>query len=153
MRLKASSWRVREVARSGGVGNLLRVTAQGGLVAELAQQELGVSGDHHEQVVEVMGDAAGEATHGFHLLGLAQLLLQGAALGDVLGEQFEEDGVSLVAESAPGEAHADHCAVVAQPVGGQALEFLQQVQGVGQAEPLLRIGIQVGQVAADEILA
>jgi hypothetical protein len=46
-------------------------------------------------------DAAGQPAHGFHLLGLAQLLFQGAALGDVLGEQLEEDGVGFVAEGAP----------------------------------------------------
>ena len=100
-----------------------------------------------------MGDAAGQAADGFHLLGLAKLLLQSAAFGDVLGEEFEEDGVAFVAEGAAGEAHADRGAVFAQPVGGHALKFLQQAQIVGQAEPLLRIGIQVGQIAADQFRA
>ena len=63
---------------------------------------------------------------GFHLLGLAKLLFQGAALGDVLGEEFKEDGVSFVAEGPSREAHADDAAVMAQPVGGHALEFFQQ---------------------------
>ena len=39
------------------------------------------------------------------------------------------------------------------PVGVQAVEFFQQAQIVGQAEPLLRIGIQVGQIAADQLRA
>ena len=98
-----------------------------------------------------MSDAAGEASHGFHFLGLAKLLLQGAAFGDVLGEEFEEDGVAFVAESPAGEAHADNGAVVAQPVSGQALEFLQQAQVVGQAEPLLRVGIEVSEISADQV--
>ncbi len=76
---------------------------------------------------------------------------QGAAFGDVLGEELEEDGVSFVAESASGEAHADNRAVVAQPVGRQALKFLQQAQVVGQAEPLLRVGIEISQIAANQV--
>ena len=100
-----------------------------------------------------MGDAAGQPAHGFHLLGLAQLLFQGAALGDVLGEQFEEDGVGFVAEGASGEAHADDAAVPACPVGVEAVEFLQGAQVVGQAEPLLRVGIQIGQIASDQFRA
>ena len=100
-----------------------------------------------------MGDAAGQAAHGFHLLGLAELLFQGAALGDVLGKQFEEDGVGFVAEGASGEAHADDAAVPACPVGIEAVEFLQGAQVVGQAEPLLRIGIQVGQIASHQFRA
>ena len=135
----------------GGVGDLLRMSSHAWIIADLSQQELGVSRNHHQQVVEVVSDAAGEASHGFHLLGLAKLLLQGAAFGDVLGEEFEEDGVAFVAESAAGEAHADNGAVVAQPVSWQTLKFLQQTQVVGQAEPLLRVGVEVGQIAADQI--
>ena len=97
-----------------------------------------------------MGDAAGQPPDGFHLLGLAELLLQGAAFGDVLGEEFEEDGVPFVAKGASGEANADDGAVVTQPVSRQTLEFFQQTQVVGQDEPLLGIGIKVGQVAADK---
>ena len=40
------------------------------------EQQLGVSHDHGEQVVEVVSDAAGEAAEGIHLLRLAQLLLK-----------------------------------------------------------------------------
>ncbi len=87
-----------------GSSDFLGGPAQRGVGPDTLQEELGVSRDHHEQVVEVMGDAAGEATDGFHLLGLAELLLQGAAFGDVLGEQLEEDGVAVVAEGASGES-------------------------------------------------
>ena len=51
----------------------------------------------------------------------------------------------------PGKAHADNGAVVAQPVGGQALEFLQQAQVIGQTKPLLGVGIEVRQIAADQV--
>ena len=59
----------------------------------------------------------------------------------------------FVAEGASGEAHADDAAVPARPVGVEAVEFLQGAQVVGQAEPLLRIGIQIGQIAAHQFRA
>ena len=43
----------------------------------------GPAEDHGQQVVEVVGDAAGQPADRLHLLGLAQLLLQLQALGDV----------------------------------------------------------------------
>src|SRR5712691_9221468 len=98
-----------------------------------------------------MGDSAGEPAYGFHLLGLAELLLEGAAFGDVLGKQLEEDGVAVFAEGASGEAHVDGSAVLAYPVGGQAIEFLQGPEVVRQAEPLLGIGIEVGEILADQL--
>ena len=102
LRLKASSWRVSAGARSAAWRSPGRA-AQVRVGADAFEQEFGVSRDDREQVVEVMRDAAGEASDGFHLLRLAELLLQGAAFGDVLGEQFEEDGVAIVAEGASGE--------------------------------------------------
>ena len=91
LRLKASSWRVKRRGAFGGAGDLLGRTAQMGLGPEAFEEKFRVAGNHHQQVVEVVRDAAGETAHGFHLLGLAKLLLEGAAFGDVLGKQFEDD--------------------------------------------------------------
>ncbi|MGC4116217.1 MAG: hypothetical protein QM765_16895 [Myxococcales bacterium] len=59
----------------------------------VGQQELGVAQDDAQDVVEVVGDAAGQRAHRLHLLGLVQLLAQvlgfalgGPLLGDVLGD-------------------------------------------------------------------
>src|SRR5690606_13452263 len=51
--------------------------------------EVGVADDDAEHVVEIVGDAAGEAAEGFHLVGLAQAFFEGHAFGDVAhaGEQ------------------------------------------------------------------
>ena len=38
-----------------------------------------------------------------------------------------------------------------QPVSGQALEFLQQTQVIGQTKPLLGVGVEVRQIAADQV--
>src|SRR5207248_1668840 len=46
--------------------------------------KLEVAHDHHEQIVEVMGDAAGELTDGLHLLRLQEFLFEQLALGDAL---------------------------------------------------------------------
>ena len=45
------------------------------LGSQLPGGELGVAEDHAEEVVEVVGDAAGELADGLHLLGLEQLRL------------------------------------------------------------------------------
>ena len=51
---------------------------------EIRQQQLAVPENHGQQVVEVVRDAAGQPSDGFHLLRLLILLLQRAAFGDVL---------------------------------------------------------------------
>src|SRR5438445_1058385 len=50
----------------------------GALLGESLRDQLGVRQDDGEQVVEVVGNPAGELADRFHLLGLAQLLLEGA---------------------------------------------------------------------------
>ena len=77
LRLKASSWRVRAAARSAACWMAWALSAQRMLfAARLLQQHLGVAADDGEQVVEVVGDAAGEPADGLHLLRLAELLLE-----------------------------------------------------------------------------
>ena len=44
-------------------------------IGKPAFQQFQVAGDDGEKIVEVMGHSSGELAHGFHLLGLAQLLL------------------------------------------------------------------------------
>ena len=66
--------------QGGGEGrgclDLIDVLAQVGLVGpDLASREIAVAGDRLQDVVEVVRDPAGETPDGFHLLGLAQLVL------------------------------------------------------------------------------
>ena len=71
---------------SGGAGS------SGG---ERREHELAVAGDHGEQVVEVVGHAAGQPPDGLHLLRLAELLLGVSALGHLPAQRqvqpFEVD--------------------------------------------------------------
>ena len=53
-------------------------------LARLAHQELGVPQDDAQRVVEVVGDAPGQAADRLHLLRLQQLRLEAPVLGDVL---------------------------------------------------------------------
>ena len=60
--------------------------------------QLQVAEHHHQQIVEIMGDAARQLAHGFHLLGLHELALQQLALGDALaGAENLVDMMMIVA--------------------------------------------------------
>ncbi len=74
----------------GGLADLLQVGMERLRRVHLLQGQLRVAEDHRQHVVEVVGHAAGQPAHRFHLLGLAQLRLQllplrlgPLALGDV----------------------------------------------------------------------
>jgi hypothetical protein len=76
-----------------GLADLLHVAADGVAAPDLVEQEVAVAQDAGEQVVEVVGDAAGQLAHRLHLLGLAELLLAPAErllrrllLGDIAME-------------------------------------------------------------------
>jgi hypothetical protein len=53
------------------------------LLAGAPLDQLDIAQDHGQQVVEVVGDAAGQLADRLHLAGVAQLLLQAPALGVV----------------------------------------------------------------------
>jgi hypothetical protein len=75
-----------ELAREGGRalgGALDQLDGLAHAIVDLPQQELAAAQDDREQIVEVVGDAAREAADRLHLLGLAELALEGAVLGDV----------------------------------------------------------------------
>ena len=63
--------------------NLQQIQTQRILVRHLVEHQVGVAENRRQQVVEVVGDAAGQLSDCFHLLRLAQLLLELAAVGDV----------------------------------------------------------------------
>ncbi len=73
----------------GGLLDRLHLVVHVAAFFQLLQQHLGVSGDHHQQVVEVVRDAAGQPAHRIHLLRLPQLLFQLPPVGDVFRHQFQ----------------------------------------------------------------
>ena len=53
------------------IGDLLRGTAQTRIGTQTFQKKFRVSGNHHQQVIKIVGNASGEAPDGFHLLRLS----------------------------------------------------------------------------------
>jgi hypothetical protein len=82
-----------------GPNDLLEIVPEGivGLTMSI-QQKLGIAVDHGQQVVEIVGNAAGQPAHGFHFLGLAQLSFQLAALGQVPVHADAGNGRALLIE-------------------------------------------------------
>ena len=101
---------------------------------ELVEQDLGVAADDHEQIVEVVSDAAGEAADGFHFLGLAELIFEDAALGDVFGDGFEDVGGLVAAgDGAAADADGDDGAVLALPADFETVHAAGAAEFVDQA--------------------
>ena len=83
-RLKARSWLVSLAARVPAfwisvMSNSVRVVG-----ADAREQQLAETENHRQQIVEVVRHAAGQASDGFHLLGLLKLRLQRMTFGHIL---------------------------------------------------------------------
>ena len=55
------------------------------------RQKIGVADNDGEQIIEIVGDAAGKLADGLHLLRLYQLFLGALALGQIV-DDADEDG-------------------------------------------------------------
>ena len=66
-----------------GLGDLVDEAPQRIVRGQASQRQLTAARHGHQHVVEVVSDAAGQEAESLHLLSLAQLLLQPAALGNV----------------------------------------------------------------------
>ena len=79
-----------QVAALGGRGlDVVEEAAVRLEIADQARQDLAAGEDHHQHVIEVVGDAAGELAEALQLLGLEQLRFQRAALGEVVSHGGE----------------------------------------------------------------
>ncbi len=70
---------------------------EGVLWIELVEHQRDVSLDDHEEVIEVVRDAAGQRPHGLHPLGVVELGLDTAVLADIL-EHHDEGPLHVVAD-------------------------------------------------------
>src|SRR3954469_14388474 len=90
--------------------------------SETVHDEIGVSADRDEEVVEIVRDTAGEPAERFHLLRLPQLLLEALPLSQVFDDGDEINRVALlIAVNADGQIHGYEAAVLA------AILFLARV--------------------------
>ena len=145
-RLKASSCRVSCAARSAA----LRISSISSRAvstrARSREREIGVAEDGAEQVVEVVGDAAGEPADRLHLLRLAQLQLELATLGHVghraddanRGAMLTADDVAAIEHGRPAAVPSVK-AILARPEGISALD--RRPEGRGDALPI--VGMQL----------
>ena len=137
----------------GGAGDFLRGPAQVRFGPETLQQKFGVSGNHHQQIVEVVRDAARQPADGLHLLRLAQLLFERAPFGDVLGKQLEYDAfLPSIRYRTTGDPNDRGRAVLALPFGIQSFERSWRAQKVREIEPLIGVGVEAVDVLAQSIL-
>ena len=135
--------------RGGAVGVLadlhqVAVLDVGDVVAH--QQEVAVAVDRGQQVVEVVGDAAGELADRLHLLALDELRLEGLELGGV-GEDGEQRRRAVEHGAGEGDLQEDLLAVggaagdlgaaegaaaggVGEALGDRAAEALDQLGDV-----------------------
>ena len=135
--------------RGGAVGVLadlhqVAVLDVGDVVAH--QQEVAVAVDRGQEVVEVVGDAAGELADRLHLLALDELRLEGLELGGV-GEDREQRRRAVEHGAGEGDLQEDLLAVggaagdlgaaegaaaggVGEALGDRAAEALDQVGDV-----------------------
>ena len=138
----------------GGAGDFLGRAAQLRLGAQTFQQELRVARNHHQQIVEVMRDAARQTSDGFHLLRLAKLLFEGAALGTSSANSSNTTPPSRPLETERPETRTTVVrAIFAFPFRGQSFEGLGGAQKVGELEPLVVVGVEAEDVLADQFSA
>ncbi len=119
-----------------GAQDALEVAA-GVAGGQVAAQQLAVAHDHLQEVVEVVGDAAGQAADRLHLLGVLHLALEAPLLGDVLHQGDHqghlaigpEQGQLLDIHHVAGGGELAHRPVAAQRLAGAGDE--EVVPGVG----------------------
>jgi len=70
----------------------------GVLTRRIHQHQRDMALDAHEEVVEVVGDPAGESADSLHLLRLEELGLELPGLGDVAGDTADADDLPRVVE-------------------------------------------------------
>ena len=130
-------------------------------IGEPAAQQLRVAADDHQQIVEVVGDAAGQLAERLHLLRLGELLLRALerclrlpSLGDVARDLHEAgERAHLVADRLDHDARPEQALVAPHPpaldhafalVGGE-LEGARRLAAL-----LLLLGIEPTEMLADD---
>ncbi len=94
---------------------LIQIVMHPALLAGMLHGQFVVAQNRAENVVEIVGDAAGQGAYGLHLLGLKQLLFQPFALGDIGKQAVGLEKTSLlVPADAPFEGDMNRGAILTQ---------------------------------------
>ncbi len=127
----------------------IRMAAGSGVL----QGQLAGEADGLGDVVEVVSDAAGEASDGFHAMGVVELLFEFALAGDVadIGLDVLVPGFGVGAERA-GDGDAEQTAVLLAQAGFEIAEACRGEQFCEIAVALGEIGKERCRVEGDELL-
>ena len=129
-------------------------------IGQPAAQQLRVTADDHQQVVEVVGDAAGELAEGLHLLRLGELFLRPLErglglppLGHVAGDVYEPgERADLVAHRLDHGARPEQALVAAHaPTLDDAFALVagEMERACRLAALLLLLGVEAAEVLSD----
>src|SRR5438105_1989399 len=123
----------------------------------MANQTLDVSPDHRQQIVEIVGNAAGDLADGFHLLGLPQPHLGGALLGEVAGHLGEaRQRTRLVVNGIDDDARPEPAAIFAYaPALGLVGAALRRRGDrlVRNAGPSILVRVELREVLAEDLVS
>ena len=99
------------MAREGGgaLGGLLNlfdvlqrgILAIGGATRQAVEKHFSVALHHHQQIIEIVRDAAGEFADGLHFLRLAQLVDELFAVGDIERDADDADDFAISGAQRP----------------------------------------------------
>ncbi len=147
----------------GGVDDRFEIAARRCSLRSARRQQFGRAADHGHQIVEIVGDAAGQLADRLQLLRLEergarllQLLLRPALLGDVAGDLGEADMTSLVvADRIDDDMGAEAGAVLAH-APGLFLIFAVAQRGLERARRLaggaVLVRVEEREMAADDLV-
>ena len=118
-RAKVSSWLVSAAPRLEAVSIAAKPAAVWVVPDPLAQR-VKAAGDHHQEIVEIVGDAAGQLPERIELLRLGQLLLHLlelelglAAFGDIAGDLGKADQPAIFVDGVDDDTGPEERAVLA----------------------------------------
>ena len=133
------------------------------LVRQPAHQSLGLAAYDHQEIVEVVRDAAGELAERLHFLRLRELRLRAlerflrvAPLGDVAGDLGEADQLALLVADGVDDDVGKKLRAVLAHAPGLRLELAGggggRQRAVGQASGAVLVGVEHREVPADDFL-
>ena len=116
--------------RGGAIGGLLNgfgLSAQRITDHQLIEQNLGVTADHGEQIIEIVSDASGKAADSFHFLRLTELVFEDAAFGNVFGDGLENVGrLNFTGDGATADANRNGGAIFSFPANLESIDARNQ---------------------------
>jgi hypothetical protein len=158
-REKVRSWLVSAAPRLVAVS--IAVTARCSLAGPFLQH-MHAAADDHQEVVEVMSDAAGELAERVELLGLGELPLHRlelelrvAPLGDIAGDLGKAHHLAILVDRIDHDARPEECAVLADAPAFLlvAALFARNPERTRRlAVGAVGLGVEAGEVLAEDFL-